>query len=207
MPPTQPTTTPEPLRLYQPQNQPLGSLTLTRLAGLILTTHLSPLSIIQSGPTIDEVNYGISLTSRSHQGQLYQPDYPSQPELYGVENAVPLAASLGTEQASAVWSLSQAQANLACRGLWRIRLMKYIYDLLQTCIVPRYCVLSGWLPPDVFQAWQSETLQRRLCGTNAPGMLRTNLIVRDQPYHTCLSLKAGSMQCICKKPAIHGTPC
>lgn len=120
-------------------------------------TPLSP-SIIQSGLTIDEVNYSISLTSRSHQGQLYQPDYSSQPELYGVENAVPLAASLGTEPASAVWSLSQVQANLACRGLWRISLMKYIYDLLQTCIVPRYCVLSGWLPPDVFQAWQSETI-------------------------------------------------
>lgn len=142
---------------------------------------LSP-SIIQSGLTIDEVKYSISLTSRSHQGQLYEPDYSSQPELHGVENAVPLAASLGTEQASAVWSLSQAQANLACRGLWRISLMKYIYDLLQTCIVPRCCVLSGWLPPDVFSAWQSETLQRRLCavcggggggvGADAQGMLR-----------------------------------
>lgn len=67
---------------------------------------LSP-SIIHCGLTIDEVNYSISLTSRSHQGQLYQPDNSSQPELYGVENAVPLAASLGTEQASAVWSAGQ----------------------------------------------------------------------------------------------------
>lgn len=50
--------------------------------------------------------------------------------------------------------------------------MKYIYDLLQTCIVPRYCVLSGGLPPDVLQAWQSETPHRRLCGTDALGMLR-----------------------------------
>lgn len=132
-------------------------------------------SIIQSGLTIDEVNYSTSLTSRSHQGQLYQPGYSSQPELYGVENAVPLAASLGTEQASAVWSMSQVQANLACRGLRRISLMKYIYDLLQTCIVPRYCVLSGWLLPDVLLAWQSETLQDRLCGTNAQGMLRVSL--------------------------------
>lgn len=62
-----------------------------------------------------------------------------------MENAVPLAASLGTEQASAVWSLTPAQANLACRGLRRISLMKYIYDLLQTCIVPHCCVLSGQL--------------------------------------------------------------
>lgn len=132
---------------------------------------LSP-SIIQSGLTIDEVNYSISLTSRSHQGQLCQPDYSSQPALHGVENAVPLAASLGTEQASAVWSRSLAKANLACRGLWRIGPMKYIYDLLQTCIVPRCCVLSGWLPPDVLQAWQSKTLHRRLCGTDAQGMLK-----------------------------------
>lgn len=130
---------------------------------------LSP-SIIHCGPTIDEVNYSISLTSRSHQGQLYLPDNFSQPELYGVENAVPLAASLGTEQARAVWSLSQAQANLACRGLWRISLMKYIYDLPQTCIVPGCCVLSGWLPPGIFQAWQSKTLQHRLWW--AQGMLR-----------------------------------
>ncbi|KAF3833698.1 hypothetical protein F7725_024902 [Dissostichus mawsoni] len=86
-----------------------------RLACLILTMHLSP-SIIQSGLTTDEVNYSISLTSRSHQGQLCQPDYSSQPALHGVENAVPLAASLGTEQASAVWSRSQAKANLACRA-------------------------------------------------------------------------------------------
>lgn len=92
-----------------------------------------------------------------------------------MENAVPLAASLGTEQASAVWSLNQAQANLACRGLWRISLMKYIYDLLQTCIVPRYCVLSGWLRPDVFPAWQSETVQGRMCGTDAQGMLRGSI--------------------------------
>lgn len=124
---------------------------------------LSP-SIIQSGLTIDEVNYSISPTSRSHQGQLYQPDYSSQPELHSVENLVPLAASLGTEQARAVWSLSQALANLACRGLWRIGLMKYIYDLLQTCIVLRCCILSGWLPPDFFQPWQTDTLQRRLWG-------------------------------------------
>lgn len=98
----------------------------------------------------------------SRQGQLYQPDYSSQPELRGVENTVPLAASLGTGQACAVWSLSHERANLACRGLWRISLMKYIYDLLQTCIVPRCCVLSGRLPPDVFQGWQSKTLQGRL---------------------------------------------
>lgn len=95
-----------------------------------------------------------------------------------MENAVPRAASLGTEQASAVWSLSQAQANLACRGLWRISLMKYIYDLLQTCIVPRYCVLSGWLPPDVFQAWQSETLTAQIvwdrCTRNAKVLLTVN---------------------------------
>lgn len=36
------------------------------------------------------------------------------------KNAVPLAASLGTEHANCVWSLSQERANLACRGLWRI---------------------------------------------------------------------------------------
>lgn len=150
----------------------VGFLTLTRLSQPHFNnTPFSP-SIIQSGLTIDEVNYSISLTSRSHRGQLYQPDYSSQPELHGVENAVPLAASLGTEQASAVWSLSQAQANLACRGLWRISLMKYIYDLLQTCIVPRYCVLSGWLHPDVSPALQSETVQGRLCGTDAQGMRR-----------------------------------
>lgn len=178
MPPTQPTTTSEPLRLTDRKNQPVSSLTLTR-ARLphFNNTPLSP-SIIQSGLTIDEVNYSISLTSRSHQGQLYQPDYSSQPELYGVENAVPRAASLGTEQASAVWSLSQAQANLACRGLWRISLMKYIYDLLQTCIVRRYCVLSGWLPPDVFQAWQSETLTAQIvwdrCTRNAKVLLTVN---------------------------------
>lgn len=171
MPPTQPTTTSEPLRLT---NRKTNQSALWQWPGSPAYFNNAPLSpsIIQSGLTIDEVNYSISLTSRSHQGQLYQPDYSSQPELYGVENAVPLAASLGTEQASAVWSLSQAQANLACRGLWRISLMKYIYDLLQTCIVPHYCVLSGWLPPDVFQAWQSETLQRRLCGADAQGMLR-----------------------------------
>lgn len=143
--------------------------------------HPSPPSLIQSGLTIDEVNYSTGLTSTSHQGQLYQPDYSSQPEIHGVENAVPLAASLGTEQASAVWSLSQARANLACRGLWRISLMKYIYDLLQTCIVPRCCVLSGWLSPDVFPAEdikrQSEALQCRdsvcVCvWADAQGMLR-----------------------------------
>ena len=77
----------------------------------------------------------------SHRGQLYQADYSSQPELSDVENSVPLAASLGTEQASAVWSLSQVQANLAFRGLWRISPMKYIYDL-QTCIVPHYQTAS-----------------------------------------------------------------
>lgn len=131
---------------------------------------LSP-SIIQSGLTIDEVNYSISPTSRSHQGQLYQPDYSSQPELHSVENLVPLAASLGTEQATAVWILSQALANLACRGLWRISLMKYIYDLLQTCIVPRCCILSGWLSLDVFQPWQTDT-QRRLWGVHAQRMPR-----------------------------------
>ena len=64
--------------------------------------------------------------------------------------------------------------------------MKYIYDLLQTCIVPRCCVLSGWLSPDVFPAEdikrQSETQQRNVCvyvcvcvcagGWGARGMLR-----------------------------------
>ena len=66
--------------------------------------------------------------------------------------------------------------------------MKYIYDLLQTCIVPRCCVLSGWLSPDVFPAEdikrQSETQQRSVCvcvlvctcvcrgGWGARGMLR-----------------------------------
>lgn len=94
---------------YQPQNRPVISLTQTRLPCFVLTMHLSPLQSSKSGLTIDEVNYSISLTSRSHQGQLYQADYSSQPELYGVENAVPLAASLGTEQASAVWSASAGQ--------------------------------------------------------------------------------------------------
>lgn len=131
-------------------------------------TPLSP-SITQSSLTLDKVNYSISLTSRSHQGQLYQPDYSSQPELYGVENAAPLAASLGTEKASAVWSRSHAQANLACVGLWRISLMKYIFDLLQTCIVLRCCVLR-WLPPDDFLTRQSETTVQivwALCTRNA----------------------------------------
>lgn len=118
------------------------------------------------------------LPSRSHRGQLYQPDYSSQPELRRVENAVPLAASLGTEQASAVWSPSQAQANLACRGLRRIGLMKYIYDRLQTCIVPRCCVLSGRLHPHVCAALQSETVQGQIVrerGTrNAEGLLAAN---------------------------------
>lgn len=125
-----------------------------------------------------------------------------------MENAVPLAASLGTEQASAVWSLSQAQANLACRGLWRISLMKYIYDLLQTCIVPRCCVLSGWLPPDVFQAWQSETLQRRLWGADAQGMLKVLSVLltvnsRDEPYLAYLLMKASSKHCYHKQSVIH----
>lgn len=158
---------------YQPQDQPVSSLTLTRLACLILTVHLSPLQSSTVVLTIDEVNYSVSLTSRSHQGQLYQPDNSSQPELHGVENAVPLPASLGTEQASAVWSPSQAQANLACRGLWRISLMKYIYDLLQTCIVPRCCVLSGCpSTPTPTVSWQSKTLQRGSSGANG-GMLRS----------------------------------
>lgn len=131
----------ESLRLNR-KNQAVRPLTLTRLASSVLTAHLSSLQSPEAVLTIDEVNYSISLTSMSHRGQLYQPDYSSQPELSDVENAVPLAASLGTEQASAVWSLSQVQANLACRGLWRISLMKYIYDLLQTCIVPHYQTAS-----------------------------------------------------------------
>lgn len=139
MPRTQPATTSESLRLNR-KNQPVRPLTLTRLASYVLTAHLSSLQSPEAILTIDEVNYSISLTSMSHRGQLYQPDYSSQPELSDVENAVPLAASLGTEQA--VWSLSQVQANLACRGLWRISLMKYIYDLLQTCIVPHYHTAS-----------------------------------------------------------------
>lgn len=141
MPLTQPATTSELLRLNR-KNQPVRPLPLTRLASYVSTAHLSSLQSPEAILTIDEVNYSISLTSMSHRGQLYQPDYSSQPELSDVENAVPLAASLGTEQASAVWSLSQVQANLACRGLWRISLMKYIYDLLQTCIVPHYQTAS-----------------------------------------------------------------
>lgn len=137
MPPTQAATTSESLWLNR-KNQPVGPLTLTRLASYVVPALPSSLQSPEAFLTIDEVNYSISLTSRSHWGQLYQPDYSSQPELSDVENAVPLAASLGTEQASAVWSLSQVRVNLACRGLWRISLMKYIYDLLQTCIVPHY---------------------------------------------------------------------
>lgn len=196
MPTTQPTTTSEP-----PTERPTSQLSDTDLASLphFNNAPLSP-SIIQSGLTIDEVNYSISLTSRSHQGQLYQPDYSSQPELYGVENAVPLAASLGTEQASAVWSLNQAQANLACRGLWRISLMKYIYDLLQTCIVPRCCVLSGWLPPDVFQAWQSETLQRRLWGgrftRNAKGSLSAPYNKQQRRVVSCLLIDESKFKAL-----------
>lgn len=117
-----------------------------------------------------------------------------------MENAVPLAASLGTEQASAVWSLSQAQANLACRGLWRISLMKYIYDLLQTCIVPRCCVLSGWLPPDVFQAWQSETLQRRLwggrCARNAKGSLSAPYSKQQRRAISCLLIDESKFKAL-----------
>lgn len=141
MPLTQPAASFEWLRLNR-RNQPVRPLTLTRLASSTLTVHLSSLQSPQAVLTIDEVNYSISLASMSHRGQLYQPDYSSQPELSDVENAVPLAASLGTEQARAVWSRSQVQANLACRGLWRISLMKYIYDLLQTCIVPHYQTAS-----------------------------------------------------------------
>lgn len=96
MPPTQPATTSELLRLNR-KNQPVRPLTLTRLAGYVLTAHLSSLQSPKAVLTIDEVNYSIGLTSRSHRGQLYQPDYSSQPELSDVENAVPLAASLGTE--------------------------------------------------------------------------------------------------------------
>lgn len=155
---------------YQPQDQPVSSLTLTRLACLILTVHLSPLQSSTVVLTIDEVNYSVSLTSRSHQGQLYQPDNSSQPELRGVENAVPLPASLGTEQGSAVWSPSQEQANLACRGLWRISLMKYIYDLLQTCIVPRCCVLSD-CPSTPTQQY--------------PGRARPSSLDRREPTEEC----------------------
>lgn len=143
---------------------------------------------------MDEVNYSASLPPRSHRGQLYQPGYSSQPELRRVENAVPLAASLGTEQPSAVWSPSQAQANLACRGLRRIGLMKYIYDLLQTCIVPRYCVLSGWPRPDISPAPQSETVPGRLCGSDAQGMqrvfsLQTGVVTHISPA-PCLKFEA-----------------
>lgn len=48
---------------------------------------------------------------------------PAPPNLSPVEwkNVVPLAASPGTEHANGVWSLSQARANLAWRGLWRIK--------------------------------------------------------------------------------------
>lgn len=141
MPLTQPAAVSESLRLNR-KNQAVRPLTLTRLASYILPVHLSSLQSPEAVLTVDEVNYSISLTSMSHTGQLYQPDFSSQPELSDVENAVPLAASLGTEQASAVWSRSQVRANLACRGLWRISLMKYIYDLLQTCIVPHYQTAS-----------------------------------------------------------------
>lgn len=71
--------------------------------------HSAPLcpSIIRRSP-----KYSISFTSTSHQGQLDQHDYSSRPELHGVESAVLLAAPLGTEQASAVWSAS------AGRPIW-----------------------------------------------------------------------------------------
>ena len=86
--------------------------------------------------------------------------------------------------------------------------MKYIYDLLQTCIVPRYCVLSGWLPPDVLQAWQSETLHGRLCGTDAQGMLKVLSVLLtvnsgDEPYLACLSIKASSKHCNRTQSVIH----
>lgn len=96
MPPTQPATSSEFLRLNR-KNQPVRALTLTRLTSYVLTVHPSSLQSPEAALTIDEVNYSIGLTSRSHWGQLYQPDYSSQPELSDVENAVPLAASLGTE--------------------------------------------------------------------------------------------------------------
>lgn len=190
MPPTQPAATPERLTL---DREPRRSAPWHWPASFEQRTFL-PFNHPKRFLTMDEVNYSASLPSRSHRGQLYQPDYSSQPELRRVENAVPLAASLGTEQASAVWSPSQAQANLACRGLRRIGLMKYIYDLLQTCIVPRYCVLSGRLHPDGSPALQSETVQCRLCGSDAQGMqralsLQTGVVTHISPA-PCLKFEA-----------------
>lgn len=65
--------------------------------------------------------------------------------------------------------------------------MKYIYDL-QTCIVPHYCVLSGWILPNVSLAQQTETQQGRLCGADAHGMV--SLQYRDEPYLPCLLFNA-----------------
>lgn len=63
-------------------------------------------------------------------------------------------------------------------GLRRIGLMKYIYDRLQTCIVPRCCVLSGRLHPHVSAAPQSETVQGQIVrerrARNAEGRLAAN---------------------------------
>lgn len=191
MPPTQPAATPERLTL---DREPRRSAPWHWPASFEQRTFL-PFNHPKWSLTMDEVNYSTSLPSRSHRGQLYQADYSSQPELRRVENAVPLAASLGTEQASAVWSPSQAQANLACRGLRRIGLMKYIYDLLQTCIVPRYCVLSGRLHPDGSPALQSETVQGRLWERrerNAEDLLATNR--GGDPHLTCSLFKVWSHQ-------------
>lgn len=102
------------------------------------------------------LNYSTASLSRSHRGQLYQADLllpprppKKKPELRRVENAVPLAAPTGGQEQGQCLSGSASQAqgpNLACSG-GRLQgdrgLMKYIYDGLQTCIVPRCCVLSG----------------------------------------------------------------
>lgn len=55
----------------------------------------------------------------------------AQPEILQLENLVPLHAPPETAVA-----VDRTRANLARSGQQRIRLMKYIYDLPQTCIVP-----------------------------------------------------------------------
>jgi len=128
----------------------------------------------QSGLPIDEVNYSISLTSRSHRGQLHH-DCSSPtwaPRCGKCSSTGRITRRRRRNERTGLCGLPGA--NLACRErVWRIKPDEiYIWSSLQTCIVPGYCVSSA-PPPSSRRVGRART-PRLSVQSDAPGMLRSS---------------------------------